>query len=703
MNAWPKKQAWGQAKYVTDGDKPTAAGKRQRKRLKRRRRRWLAFEFLEDRTLLSVTCSVDDSTTNTVNCAGSGDLYLQVVTGGTLQYSSDGSNYSAVGGFTVSGDSTVTYGESDTVYLTGMAQGGGTFDMTGPVQIVGDLNTLGGKLEIDAASVIVGAAVLGDVGTLTSGGHSFEIKSSDAHSRTMIVSSTSPTPSNSSTPVPCEQIDTMLTDGQTLAFAGTSGTTPFSLQDGAEYRVQVIREADDSDEIQIQLFATATPPISISTSPASGSSGAAGAITLSASRGDISGGKGTYLATPTVTLGPGSQLQATGNSGDGAISLTADDTFEFVFDFTLVNQIDDLFNHKFQATVEVGQGVAIAGGDVSLTAESGVSSALTSTPNIGQAIGFGVLGFVSTILDNTVLSLPISILITNAIASTEIGEGAMIESSGSVSVSSSATANSTGEATNFLLRNSKAGVFSFTFAKAETSAETLVDANATITAVGDVSIGSITKTTTSATSLESRNPAPGATADPNAFGLSAAVNDLNTTSYAIVAQGASIQSTQGNVTIAAVATDKNTVNVQSNVYRNGIAGLSGAGAIIHADVQACVDGTIIAGGRDTGSAVSLNPFLTTASTAVPSGATPVVDFANSRFVFAADPGYASGEPLVYSSGLGGPIPGLSNNQTYYAIQSQSGQQFYLQLAANAADATAAPPKFIAFGQYPTIN
>jgi hypothetical protein len=506
------------------------------------------------------------------------------------------------------------------------------------------------------------------------------------------------------------------TDGSNFTstnFEVTAGSTVSYDQDNAVYLTGMDEGAGNfvmTGEVQVtgDLFThggdltitgtsiTVGPDVLISTSPPTGTSAAAGAITLTAARGSVT--DGTF-----ITLGANSRLQATGDAGDGVISLTADDTFEFVFNFTLVNQIYDLFNHKFQATIEVEPGAEIVGGDVSLKAESGVANKFTSTPNIGDSVGLGVLNFLTTILDNTVLSLPVSVLISKAYATTEIGENAAIHSSGSVNLSSSATANSTGEATNFLLRNMKVGVFSFAFAKAETSARSLLDENATITAAGDVSIASVTKTTTSATSLESRNPAPGSTADPNAIGLSAAVNELKTTSHAKVAQGAVIQSVQGNVTIAASATNKNTVKVQSNIYRNGIAGLSGAGANVNADVLASVDGTIIAGGRDTGSTVTLHPFAATGSTATPSGTTPVIDFANSRFVFAADPGYSTGEPLVYSSGLGGPIPGLSNNATYFAIASQSGSQFYLQLAATAAEAVATPPTFIAFGQYPTIN
>src|SRR5208337_4357231 len=142
---------------------------------------------------------------------------------------------------------------------------------------------------------------------------------------------------------------------------------------------------------------------------------------------------------------------------------------------------------------------------------------------------------------------------------------------------------------------------------------------------------------------------------------------------------------------------------------DGRAGLTGAGADVNANVKAYVDGTIVAGGQDTGSQQTINPILTTTFAEGNSSysAANQIDYTNNRFVFNTNPGYSTGEPLVYSSGLGGPILGLANNTAYYAIVSNnatastSATQFYVQLAASQADALSGT--FIAFGQYPTID
>ena len=161
--------------------------------------------------------------------------------------------------------------------------------------------------------------------------------------------------------------------------------------------------------------------------------------------------------------------------------------------------------------------------------------------------------------------------------------------------------------------------------------------------------------------------------------------------------------------MSSTADDNNSVNVQTASYQDGWVGLTGAGADVNANVKAYVDGTIVAGGQGTGSQQTINPFLTTTFAEGTSSysAANQIDYTNNRFVFNTNPGYSTGDPLVYSSGLGGPILGLANNTTYYAIVSNNATanptatQFYVQLAASQADALS--DTFIAFGQYPTID
>ncbi len=436
---------------------------------------------------------------------------------------------------------------------------------------------------------------------------------------------------------------------------------------------------------------SSSQPITISTSSGSGS---AGALTLTA---------------PSITVGTYDQLLAKGSStsGDGTITLTATDTDTGQTYFTLANQLADLANPNFTATISIDQNVVITGGDVSLKATSGDNSLLADASNAALAAASAIGSPIANYL-NQFLSLPISVLITKATATTEIGQSASIQSSGSVTVSSSATANSTGEATYWY--PSLFGVLAgrFAFSKANSDAESTVDQDATITATGDVSVTSNTTTTTSGTALVMQNTGTFPT-NGNNVQLSGAYNNLSTTSLATVSQGAAITAPQGNVTVSSTADDNDSVNVQTASYQDGRVGLTGAGADVNANVKAYVDGTIVAGGQDTGSQQTINPFLTTTFAEGNSSysAANQIDYTNNRFVFNTNPGYSTGEPLVYSSGLGGPILGLANNTTYYAIVSDNATasttatQFYVQLAASQADALSGT--FIAFGQYPTID
>ena len=123
-----------------------------------------------------------------------------------------------------------------------------------------------------------------------------------------------------------------------------------------------------------------------------------------------------------------------------------------------------------------------------------------------------------------------------------------------------------------------------------------------------------------------------------------------------------------------------------------------------------MNGTIIAGIGVSTTPLLMNPFLTAnhSSSAQNNVATnPTmsewVDYTNSRFVLNGDPGYTTGESLVYSSGNGGAIRGLKNRLTYFAIVSHNSDksQYYVQLAASSSNATKGVA--ITFGQYPTVG
>ena len=514
------------------------------KRLQKRARyRAARIERLEHRIVPAVTATVAGESV-TFSGGKNDDLYLKVV-GGDLEYSSVNSNFMPVeSGFLVTESSTISASIGGTLYLVGMDQGGGTYSNTdsGKIEVIGNVTTLGGALTLTGTSIVVdNAPVLGTSGSLTgSSGQSFQVASDDTTKNTVTLKANSGS--------------TALSEGTSLKYLGSSGSGSNSLQNGVSYLVHIIDKSNpQSPTVQLYL-----PGITVSTSTTTGT---AGAITFNA---------------PSITVGAFDKIQATGSGGDGAITFTATDTKIGEFGLTLVNQIADTFDHSFNTSISIGSDAVVNGGDVNLTATAGDVSVFASA-NSASDLAINLLASPLANYLNQWLGLPISVLIANSTAKAELGEYAQIQSSGGVTISTTATSNATGEATfwyNFLVGAS------FSFAEATTDAESLIDQNASINATGSsgVSVTASTTSTTSGTSLVTQNTSSSnAPEDPNHFQLSGGYNDLTTTTYATLGRGAKIDSPQGPVNFSATANDTNSLNVQTSSYKDGFVGLSGGG------------------------------------------------------------------------------------------------------------------------------
>ena len=633
---------WLRLKWLKDLYHKIGGGQPHRKSPKRRPQfSRLALERLEDRTMLSISVV---SAGGVITFSGSSTDHLYVKQAGSfLDWNSNGS----------STYNQVAFAVGNSVVVSSMGQ----------VDIVGSIATQGGSINISALNGVTvdnatSVSVVWALGTFSGGGDAYSV--TGVLSNTVIMSRTS-----GSTP---------LTEGELLAFSGTSSG---GLASGSSYAVHVISQTNPSI-IQIQLY----EPVIVSTSS---TTGAAGSITLSATRTLYPGVALFTDPAPGITVGNYDELQAKGStsSGDGAIKATASDTITQ----SGVLLYDDLFglnSGNYTATVSVNQGAVVNGGAVTMTATAGDISALTS---LSPYLSGDLISPLETYF-NSVASLPLSVLIKSATAKVEIASNATITSSGAVSLTTTATPNATGEAVYW--EPALGGVFgaSFAYDSSTSTADTLVDSGATILSAGSVTISATTKTTTASTSRVTENTGSFAT-NPNTILVAFGFNDLTSTTDAIVAAGATIDAPNGNVTVTAGATDKDTATVQTASYHDGLVGLTGAVSLVNANVKAYVGGTVIAGGAATGSTETFNPFQT-------------VDFANSSFAFASNPGYTTGEPLVYSSGLGGAVPNLTTDTIYYAIVTSSGGNYYVQLADSADDAAAGT--FIPFGGgYPTIN
>ena len=288
----------------------------------------------------------------------------------------------------------------------------------------------------------------------------------------------------------------------------------------------------------------------------------------------------------------------------------------------IINEFMEIPNHDLEANISVGSGAIINGGDVSLTATTADNNWYQDFGTTGQEITSVLSTFLMPVINN-LIDLPVSVQYDSATSTAEIGQSASITSSGSVTVSTSATANATGQAVwsmLFSLLSQKTGVgVTFAYDEANSDAESTVDQDATITAAGDVSITSETTTTTSGTAEVVQNTNTSSSSmNLNNVQVSGAINELNTTSHAVVSQGATISSSGGNVAVTATASDSDEMTVETASYYGGRVGLTFGWGNVNADVKATVDGTITAGGSNPGiTSADISPYASNASSSAP--------------------------------------------------------------------------------------
>ncbi|MGO8902052.1 MAG: beta strand repeat-containing protein [Isosphaeraceae bacterium] len=385
-------------------------------------------------------------------------------------------------------------------------------------------------------------------------------------------------------------------------------------------------------------------------------------------------------------------MLATGatSSQAGNITFTADNTVRDI-DLAFWNFLETIAAQvqTHNASITIGTSANINGGVISATATAGDNEVLAnaeSTVFVGQF----VTEFISFL--NDIIDLPISAVVKEPTATVTVDSSAQITGTGDVDLVSSSTADAVGEAifstiADKLLKGT-AGYGGFAIGVSETNctATTTVSNDAIINAGGSVAINSKVKNVTDMKSRVTQNVGTNNT-NPNNIQLSLGVTYLQTTSKALVDTGAVITAT-GNVSVTAQADDENKLTVETASYRDGKVGITGGLAYTNADVEATVDGTINAGFAAVPQAENFNPDF-------------AVDFADSSITFNTDPGYQTGDALVYSSGVGGAIPGLVSGTTYYAIANPALPDS-VQLAATASDAASDQP--IVFGPaYPTLS
>ncbi|UCD79969.1 MAG: LEPR-XLL domain-containing protein, partial [Desulfobacterales bacterium] len=300
------------------------------------------------------------------------------------------------------------------------------------------------------------------------------------------------------------------------------------------------------------------------------------------------------LSGQSIIIGSGAQLLA--HVEDGS-AYTAGD-IQLIASNTAVTPLIQIGESSRDATITIGPSAVLKGGDIRLSAEAG-DEAPEETDSKALAIfeNFTIEALKTILTDN--YSLPVAAMIKRTDALVQVGKYAQIIGSGDVNIEAGATADGTVKAISggfnpFTLI--PVVNFSVAYSEAEATAKALIDQGAILAAGGNVIIDSNAKATASATARTSQNLGTGFTCR-NSIAISVAVADSETTAHTIVSQGAVITAGE-NVSIHAKGTSENTASAETGTYDSGLAGIAVGLGFSDTDIQALVNGTVIATGLE---------------------------------------------------------------------------------------------------------
>ncbi len=419
-------------------------------------------------------------------------------------------------------------------------------------------------------------------------------------------------------------------------------------------------------------------------------------------------------AAPSIKIDSGAKLLAnaintstsTYASGDVTLSVTSSQlslNIPVLTNFGVDNQT---------ASLDIESNAVISGANVSITAQAGDENPIgTIDQNINNANG-SLSGLLQDVLNyaTSYADLPLSIQFKSPSAEVTIATGASVTSTAATTITSEADADATGEAVFSADVSGFGAAFGFNWASP--TATTTIESNATITAGGLVTLGSTVDSTADGTARVTQNSGPGLLSnqtvapfaqrfnynasetqslsgpfvtDPNRIQIAGVVDVNELTSITTIQKNASITS-NNNVTVEAMGCETGSATAATASYWDGRAGIGFAVGYATSNIQAVVDGHItVTGNTSAGAKDIINPYKD-------------INFTKSTIHFDTPDGFQTGDPLTYSSGGGGDIPGLQSGTIYYVIVKDSQT---IQLAASADDAQKGTA--IAFGTFPMLT
>ena len=253
------------------------------------------------------------------------------------------------------------------------------------------------------------------------------------------------------------------------------------------------------------------------------------------------------------------------------------------------------------------------------------------------------------------VSLPVKVLVKEAIATVSVGAGAQILATHNIQVFAQADVSASGRAVSML--------FSVGYTEATATATVTVAANALIQGGGAVDVFSSATGVAYMVSSTTRQLGDAAF-DRTQTALSIAITNADVTSTATLAAGAAI-SAGLTANFRALGTVVSSASATAGNYSDGTAGIATAIQLSDATITTTVDGDITAAaGPGSSTKIAIDPT-------VAAGNIGYVD-PNEYTIFVGANALQTGDPVLYSSArgnaIGGPLLGLASGITYFVIR-----------------------------------
>jgi hypothetical protein len=634
---------------------------------KRRSRRSLLLEQLEDRTLLSVTAFVQNQSLQVVGDAASDSVSMLVVPLGTpqnpevLDVLNEGT---IVGSFPI-----VSPGEQGYFSSIQVTGGTGPFALTLGSQGVVPLNFTGGS----SSNTLIEEGALTPIQWTITGlntGNYLDVSFSGIQNLTDDDINSSNNASHGG--------DTFVFQpGGSVSGVITGSTAAITLKtpDGVSGTIALAGNVLTSGNLTIEAGrVTIGPGVMIASNLIGGVDAVTGDLTIQANTisaasdvtfssrrtggantvtGDSTGDSGSIsFAAPSITLNQGDLVLAQVEPGSqfqpGNITLDAE-----VSSLNQVAQIVPISSTTNQAQIQL-TGATVKGADITITAGA-INTNLYDDLGTFEADASQYINATLTQVPNLAISADTGISAEVVIKESDatIGlDGAMIEGSGAVTVGSTATSDASFH-TVAVSGTATGGVFAISvgYGQATSSAVTTVT-DSTITGVGAVAVTSSATTTDDEWSRIGSSPVPGAVSPAVAIAL--AIANTNETSTVTISQGSTVQSTGSKVQIDAAGNTTSFPIAASPAAPTAVTAAAVAVDYDKASIKTEVDGNV-----DGVLGVPTGTF-----NADPSAGPVAVNYQNSTITIPNN-GLVDGTSVAYSNGGATSIGGLTNGSTYY--------------------------------------